>query len=171
MAKIRSTVFAWTRIFWVNWLKLLWSKYWIPSYGNILKILESISWDMIVCDKRLPNFGPNWAQIAQLQQNRISGETDQCYYCLPIVSYHAKMFQKTSWDTTLNNFGPNWGQIGHNCPFAWKDIFWENWLILLSTYLALLCYIVSKKMLTVEQIMRHKVSQIWAKLGSNCPFP
>ena len=31
--------------FWINWLTLLWSKNWIPSYDNISKILECISWD------------------------------------------------------------------------------------------------------------------------------
>ena len=92
LAKIRSITLGWKEIFWVNWLTLLWSKYWIPSYINISKFLESISWDITACDIRLHNICPDWAQIAHLHHNRLSVETDQFYYCLPTVFYHAKMF-------------------------------------------------------------------------------
>ena len=50
-----------------------------------------------------------------------------------------------------------------------KEIFWENWLISppnLPQYAAMS----QKKILTLEQIIRWKVSKFWAKLGPNCPF-
>ena len=89
--------------------------------------------------------------------------------CLILLKCFKKNLYDRSWDIRLNNFGSNWVLI---IFLPEKKIFWENWLILLSTYPASLCYNVSKKkILTVEQIMRHKVSQFWAKLGSTCPFP
>ena len=50
-----------------------------------------------------------------------------------------------------------------------KVFFLENWLILLSTFSAQLCYNV-KKIVTLEQIMRYKASQFWTKLIPNGPF-
>ena len=51
----------------VNWLgeKLLWSNYGTPLY-HISKFKESESCDIIAWELRLHNFGPNWAQNAQL---------------------------------------------------------------------------------------------------------
>ena len=103
-------------------------------------------------------------------------------YLSPIM---LKCFKKNlynrSWDIKLNNFGPNWVLI---VLLPEKEILWENWVILMSTYPAPLYYNGAgqvdssisiwqclKKILTVEQIMRYKVSQFLAKLGPNCPFP
>ena len=73
-----------------------------------------------------------------------------------------------SWDIGLNNFGPNWAKI---VILLEKMIFWENWLmLLLSTNCAPLCYKVSKRVLSVLQIMRYKVLQFWAKLDTNYQF-
>ena len=87
--------------------------------------------------------------------------------CLILLKCFKKNLYDRSWDIRLNNFGSNWVLIIFSPE---KKIFWENWLMLLSTYPASLFYNMSKKIFTVEQIMRHKVSQFWAKLASPCPF-
>ena len=58
-----------------------------------------------------------------------------------------------------------------NCPFALK---WNFLRKLTDTTVYLFCPIMLqclKKIFPVEQIMRYKVSQFWAKLGLNCIFP
>ena len=61
-------------------------------------------------------------------------------FCFPIEPHHLATFQKNlqTWSICirLNNFGPNWALI----VLLPENIFWENWLILLSTYPSPLCH-------------------------------
>ena len=128
--------------FWVNWPTLVRSKYWIPSYCNISKSSESISWDIIACNNSLPNFGPNF----QMALKEDFWGTENVTFVYLLCSFMLKCFQKIlcdrSWDKRLNSFAPNWTQIVF---LPAKGIFWENWLILMSTYSVPLCYNASKK--------------------------
>ena len=99
---------------------------------------------------------------------KLSNVTIVYLLCLILLKCFKKNRYDRSWDIRSKNFGPNWVLI---IFLPEKKIFWENWLILLSTYPASLWYNVLKKILTVDQIMKDKVSKFWPKLGSNCPFP
>ena len=89
------------------------------------------------------------------------------YILCPIMLKCFKKIYDRSWDIRLNSFGVNWAQIVF---LSEKGIFWENWLI----HAYLFCPIMPQcllKILTLEQIMRYKVSQFWVKLDPNFPFP
>ena len=89
------------------------------------------------------------------------------YILCPIMLKCLKKNYDRSWDIRFNSFGVNWAQI---VLLSEKRIFWENWLI----HVCLFCLIMLqclKKILTSEQVMRYKVSQLWAKLSLNWPFP
>ena len=108
---------------------------------------------------------PNYTKTEFL--GKLSNVTIVYLLCLILLKCLKKNCYDRSWDIRLNNFGPNWVLI---IFLPEKKIFWENWLILLSTYRASLWYNVLKKILIVEQITKHKVSKFWPKLSSNCPF-
>ena len=100
LAQIRSIRRASKVNFWVNWLTLLCSKYWIPSYYNISKRtkrgflgkLTNVTFDYLFsltilnCFKknlydrsweiRLNNIEANWALIVLLPEKEIFSEID-----------------------------------------------------------------------------------------------
>ena len=126
MAKIRSIVLPRIGIFWVNWLILLWSKYVIPLSDNISKILSL----------------PNCTKIRFL--GKLTNVTIVYLLC-PIM---LKCFKKNLYDRSWYKVEYIWAKLGQNWALIVllpeKEIFWEDWLILLSTYPLSLCYNVSK---------------------------
>ena len=152
-----------------KWQRLLLAIYCATSYQKPSKISSgSEKWDIIAWDIRLQNFGPNWAQIAQLCYAEIWPMLPLPIYCTPSCQNTFKKVCGRLWHVRLNNFEPNWAQI---------VLLLERWFfggkLTDATIFYLFCPIklqFLKKFLRVGQIMRYKVLQFWAKSGKNHSF-